>query len=130
MSFVYVDTSVALAHLLAEDRTPRREFWNEPLISSRLIEYELWNRIHNRALDKSHGDAVRALVGRLALVELVSPILTRALEPFPTPVRTLDALHLASVVFLLDHGQDIQLATYDAGMAKASRAMKIRLYSL
>ena len=127
---VYLDTSVALAHLLAEDRAPHREFWNETLISSRLIEYELWNRIHARKLDKSHGDAVRALLGRLALIELVSPILVRATEPFPTPVRTLDALHLASAAFLVGHGQAVQMASYDADMVKACRAMRIEIYRL
>jgi predicted nucleic acid-binding protein len=130
MSFVYLDTSVALAHLLAEDRAPDDEFWRQPLISSRLIEYELWNRIHARKLGQSHGDAVRSLVGRVALLELVSPILTRATEPFPAAVRTLDALHLASAVFLLEHGQDVRLATYDANMAKAGRALGIKTYSL
>jgi hypothetical protein len=47
---IYLDTSVALAHLLAEDRFPPPEMWQEDLVSSRLIEYELWNRIHARRL--------------------------------------------------------------------------------
>ena len=45
---IYVDTSVALAHLLAEDRRPATTLWDEPLILSRLLEYELWTRIHAR----------------------------------------------------------------------------------
>lgn len=40
---IYVDTSVALAELLAEDRRPGEHFWNETLVSSRLLEYELWS---------------------------------------------------------------------------------------
>jgi hypothetical protein len=31
----------------------------------------------------------------------------RALHPFPIPVRALDALHLASVSFLREHGKDV-----------------------
>jgi hypothetical protein len=82
---IYVDMSVVLAELLAEDRRPAESFWNETLVSSRLLEYEVWIRVHGRKLARSHGDAARALVGRVALLELVSPVLTRALEPFPRP---------------------------------------------
>jgi hypothetical protein len=32
---IYLDTSVALAHLLAEDRALPERLWQEPLISSR-----------------------------------------------------------------------------------------------
>ncbi len=127
---IYLDTSVALAHLLSEDRIPPEAIWDEPLVSSRLLEYELWIRIHARRLGESHGELVRLLVGRLALLELMPPVLARALEPFPTPVRTLDALHLASVEFLRGQGQAVQLATYDQRMREASRALSIPLYDL
>ena len=127
---IYLDTSVALAHLLSEDRIPPEAIWDEPLVSSRLLEYELWIRIHARRLGESHGELVRLLVGRLALLELMPPVLARALEPFPTPVRTLDALHLASVEFLRGQGQAVQLATYDQQMREASRALSIPLYDL
>ena len=86
-SMIYVDTSVVLAELLAEDRRPRDELWTETLVSSRLLEYELWSRLYGRGLASSHGEAARALVGRLALVEMASPILVRALESFPAAVR-------------------------------------------
>jgi predicted nucleic acid-binding protein len=79
---IYLDTSVVIAELLAEDRRPREALWEETLVSSRLLEYEVWARIHGRRLARSHGDAARALVDRIALVELVSPVLSRALEPF------------------------------------------------
>jgi hypothetical protein len=101
MSFVYLDTSVALAHLLSEDHAPPPRLWEESLISSRLLEYELWTRIRARKLGKTHGDAVQELLGRTALIELVGPILNRAREPYPAPVRTLDSLHLASMMFLI-----------------------------
>lgn len=124
---IYLDTSVALAHLLAEDRRPDERIWDEPLVSSRLIEYEAWNRIHARGLFRSHGEALRALVGRIALVELAPPVLARALERFPAPVRTLDALHLASVEFMRAQGQRVELASYDEKMLAAARAMRIPL---
>ena len=127
---IYLDSSVALAHLLAEDRVPPPRLWDEPLASSRLLEYEVWTRIHARRLARSHGESVRALVGRVALVELAPPVLSRALEPFARPVRTLDALHLASMEFLRTQGQPVELATYDDRLARAARDLKIRLYKL
>ena len=127
---IYLDTSVALAHLLAEDRVPPEALWQEPLISSRLIEYEIWTRIHARKLARSHGDEVRALLGRIALVELSLPVLARALEPFPKPVRTLDALHLASMDFVQKQGQTITLASYDDRQISAARALRFSIYAL
>jgi predicted nucleic acid-binding protein len=127
---IYIDTSVVLAELLAEDRRPDQDFWNQTLVSSRLLEYEVWTRVHARKLSRSHGDAARALVGRVALLELVSPVLTRALEPFPKPVPTLDAVHLASTEFLRERQPAIRLATYDSRQAAAAKAMGIALYDL
>ena len=127
---IYLDTSVALAQILAEDRVPPERLWHESLISSRLIEYELWTRIHALKLAQSHADEVRALLGRLALVELAPPVLARALEPFPKPVRTLDALHLASMDFLQNHGQSVTLASYDTRLTNCARALRFPLYKL
>jgi len=127
---IYLDSSVALAHLLAEDRYPPEDLWQQQLVSSRLLEYEVWNRIHACRLDRSHGDAVRALVGSVALLELAPPVLARALEPFPISVRTLDALHLASIEFLLHRQQQVELASYDERLIAAARALHISLYGV
>jgi uncharacterized protein len=127
---IYLDTSVALAHLLAEDRSPPDKLWQETLISSRLLEYEVWTRIHARNLARSHSDEVRSLLSRVAFIELSTPVLTRALEPFPKPVRTLDALHLASMDFLQRQGQAITLATYDSRLSAAARALRFPIYKL
>jgi len=126
---IYLDTSVALAHLLAEDRQPPEKIWDELLISSRLLEYEIWTRIHAHKLARSHAEEVRSLLGRIALVELSPPVLTRALEPFPKTVRTLDALHLASMDFLSKQGQTVVLASYDGGRIDAARALRFTLYA-
>jgi hypothetical protein len=80
-----------------------------------------------RGLGSSHGEEARALLGRLSFLELVAPVLVRALEPFPTTVRTLDALHLASVGFLRGLGQRPLMATYDVRLAEAATALAIPL---
>ena len=127
---IYLDTSVALAQLLAEDRKPPAELWAEPLVSSRLLEYEVWTRIHARRLAEGHGEAVRALLARVAFVELDRRVLARALEPFPAPVGTLDALHLASAEFVREHGQEVVLASYDRQMLRAARLLGMATYAM
>ncbi len=127
---IYLDTSVALAHLLAEDVMPPVSLWRQPLVSSRLLEYELWVRLHARGLRASHGDAARDLVARLGLLELIPEVLSRAMEPFPAPVRTLDALHLASIDFLRQQGQVVTLASYDQRQRAAAAAMGVALVAL
>ncbi len=127
---IYVDTSVALAQLLAEDRRPPALLWNETLVASRLLEYEIWTRLHARNLAHSHGDAARGLTGRIAMLELSPPVLARALEAFPLPVRTLDALHLASCAYLRSQGQKIALASYDGRMTDVARAMEVPIFEL
>ena len=127
---IYVDTSVVLAHLLAEVRHPPAGLWRETLVASRLVEYEVWTRVHARKLFDSHGEAVQALIGRIALLELSPPVLARALAAFPVPVRTLDALHLASIDFLRRQGQSVELATYDRRMTDAARTMGFPIRNL
>lgn len=127
---IYLDTSVALAHLLGETKRPPDSLWSGVLVASRLLEYELWNRLHARGLGASHGDAARQLVGMLALVELTASVLERALEPFPVPVRTPDALHLATLCYLQAQRQAVELATYDERLSAAASALGIPIVAV
>ena len=127
---IYLDTSVALAQLFAEDRRPPPALWSETLVASRLLEYELWTRVNARGLTRSHDEQVRGLLGRLAFIELARPVLERALEPFVKPVRTLDALHLASMDFLRRQGQAVKLASYDTRLVEAARQLKFAVVAL
>jgi predicted nucleic acid-binding protein len=127
---IYLDTSVALAHLLSEDRRPPDTLWQEELVASRLLEYELWTRINARQLAPSHADLARLLLARVTLVEMAPLVLERARLPFPAPVRTLDALHLATVSCLRERGWEAPLATYDARLAAGARALGLPLHLL
>jgi len=127
---IYLDTSVALAQLLAEDNYPPEDLWAETLVSSRLLEYELWNRINARGLAESHDESLRKLLGRMAFLEPSPTVLARALQPFPVPVRTLDALHLASATFLLERSQEVMLASYDRRMQEAAQGLGLSIYDL
>jgi uncharacterized protein len=110
---IYLDSSVALAHLLGEGRVPPDTFWAEPLVSSQLLEYEVWTRIHGRRFGTLLGEAARALFARVRLIELTESVLTRALEPWPVPV------------FLRRQGDAIELASYDNRLLAAARALEI-----
>jgi predicted nucleic acid-binding protein len=120
---IYLDTSVALAELFAEDRKAPDSLWAEPLVSSRLLEHELWTRVYARGAARTHGDAVRDVLARVSLVELVPAVLARALDPFPVPVRTLDALHLATAHHLVAGRQRVAIATFDDRMRRAAVAL-------
>jgi PIN domain len=126
---IYLDSSVALAYLLAEDRFPSDELWEQQLVSSRLLECEVWNRINAYRLQDSHGEAARSLIGRVAMIEMVGPVLTRAMQPFPVPVRTLDAIHISALEFVRAQKQDVQLASYDERLLAAARLLGIAEWS-
>jgi hypothetical protein len=127
---IYVDSSVALAYLLVEARRPAMAFWHDALISSRLLEYEVWCRLHARGMAGALGGTARELLARITTIELSPLVLARALEPFPQPVRTLDALHLASLEFLRQRRLEPALASYDHRMIGTARSMGIAISEL
>jgi len=120
---IYLDSSVALAYLLGEDRTPPVSLWRSTLASSRLLQFEVWNRIHARGLTASHARLVELLLKRITFLEMIAPVLNRALHPFPVQVRTLDALHLASAEFLRAQGETVTVASYDDRLVTAARQL-------
>lgn len=126
----YVDSSVVLAHILAEDRQPPWPLWEQTLVSSSLLEYEVWVRLHSLGIVDTHGEMAERLVGAADLLDMSAPVLERALKPFPAPLRTLDALHVASMDYLRGSGQQVELASYDRRMRTAAELMGFPLYDL
>ena len=59
------------------------------------------------------------------MIEMVGPVLMRALQPFPVLVRTLDAIHLAALEFIRTQKQSVQLASYDERLVAAARLLGI-----
>jgi predicted nucleic acid-binding protein len=127
---IYLDSSVLLAHLLMEERCPPVAFWEKVSVSSRLLEYEVWNRVWARGLGQSHRDEVHATLRKIEMIELSRLSLRRALEPFPVSVRTLDALHLATMDFIRESGEPLQLASYDNRLIMAAQALGISIAQL
>jgi predicted nucleic acid-binding protein len=127
---IYVDSTVLLADLFAEPRSPPETLWDEDLASSRLLAYEVWSRINAYGLMISHSGRARGLLARVNLTEMSELALARAREPFPVAVRTLDALHLATMDFIRESGEPVRLASYDNRLITAAQALDITLAAL
>jgi predicted nucleic acid-binding protein len=66
---------------------------------------------------------VLRLLERMDRVDVSPAILRRAADPFPTPLGTLDAIHLATAILWRDgRTQPLVLATHDGQLATAARA--------
>jgi hypothetical protein len=126
----YLDSSVALAHLFAEARQPRPDIWDRRLISSRLLEFEIWTRVYARGGTTAMSNSACAFLSGMELLEMSRETLARALSPFPVHVRTLDGLHLATMHFLVEQGDAVELASYDNRLVTAAAALGIPIAQL
>jgi predicted nucleic acid-binding protein len=67
---------------------------------------------------------LQAFRRRCAVVAVANDVLTRAGRPFPVePIRTLDAIHLATAELLGEPPQLITIVTRDARVADNARAL-------
>lgn len=126
----YLDTSVLLAVAFGE--RPRLPGWAalEQPVASELARVEAL-----RSLDRRRAQGLLALselvirrgfvlelLEAIELVEVSRPVLARAAEPFPTPLRTLDAIHLSTAILLAGEGR-MQFATHDVELGAAARSV-------
>ena len=74
-----------------------RVFGEQPITSSRLLNYEVSNTLFARQLPASYLGEAAELLRRIDLIDLAPEFLGRALRHFPVAVRTLDGLHLATM---------------------------------
>ena len=127
----YVDTSALLRIVLREAGALDDLRTYDGLVSSELIAVE-----SARTLDRlrNHGALtmdeaaeriawVNEWLEAVDLVLLRPPVLSRASEPMPVPLGTLDAIHLASALMWRDRlGPLPQLLTHNAALGSAARA--------
>jgi predicted nucleic acid-binding protein len=86
----------------------------------------VWTRLNARGgPTELHFVRARELMERVVLIELSSEVLSRALRPFPLALRTLDALHLATVDYLRRGAETVELASYDKRLVEAAKALGI-----
>jgi predicted nucleic acid-binding protein len=67
---LYLDSSVVLAELMAETRRLPSEAWQQTLVSSRLLDYEVWNRLHARGFSRTHAEQARRVLARISFLDL------------------------------------------------------------
>ncbi|HEX7880827.1 MAG TPA: PIN domain-containing protein [Candidatus Eisenbacteria bacterium] len=125
---IYLDSSVALAQIQAESRRPSPGFWDNELVASRLLQYETWTRLHAAGRGQSHGEAARILLAGIMFIELTPEILEPLVEGFRLPLKTLDAIHLATLRWLDEQQTRVQLATYDEKLASTARRLGFELH--
>ena len=128
----YVDSSVLLRVVLAQpDRLPE---WPtiQQAVTSALTEVEclrtLDRRLRQGLLDPEDLADRRGLVLRLLermdRVDVSPSVLRRAADPFPTPLGTLDAIHLATAILWREGRPEAPvLVTHDGQLATAARAV-------
>jgi len=70
-----------------------------------------------------HRLATEAVAVIADLISLDEPILRRAEDAFSAPLKTLDAIHLATALWWRhDHRADLLFTTHDTTLARAARA--------
>jgi predicted nucleic acid-binding protein len=129
----YVESSALLAALLEHDRAALSALRKKArLITSALTVAEASRvivraRVDGRLTAARQGSAVRALQRferRAAIVTIGDHILRRLGRPFPVePVRTLDAIHLATIELLGEPPDRITVITRDARVRDNAMAM-------
>jgi len=132
----YLDASVVLRLVLGEPN--RLAEWGgiESAVASALTEVECL-----RTLDRlsrlgslsetelaTRRQATYRLLEAVEVVDVGRPVLRRASEPFPTPLGTLDAIHLSTAIAWRD-ARDVELtvATHDSALATAARAVGLQV---
>jgi hypothetical protein len=122
---IYLDSSVVLARVFAERDSPSDVFWLQRFTSSKLLEYEVMNRVNQRADFAQRAGNARVLIDNVELIDLSPVALARSLAPFPIPAKTLDGLHLATMHHLRANGQTFRLASYDKRLIAAANAIGV-----
>jgi len=128
---VYLDTSALLRLVLREPGALEELRSCEALVSSELLAVEALRTIDRLRLQgilpveeaASRRGTIMEWLEAIDLILLKRPILSRACEPFPTPLASLDALHLATALVWRDRTvKPLVLATHDRDLAIAGRS--------
>ena len=126
----YVDASVLLRLVLGEPGRLAKWREVETAVSSGLAEVEVVRtldrlRVRGELTPEETADrrgTAYRLLEAVSLADVSTPILRRAADPFPTPLGTLDAIHLATALAWRDARREVVMATHDTQLALAARA--------
>lgn len=132
----YLDSSTILRIVLGQANSLKE--WRSIThgVASALVEVECLRTLDRLRLAEGLNDvelaARRETVFRVLevidVVELTRPVLSRASQPLPTALGTLDAIHLATALLWKERTRaELVMATHDEGLATASRASGLRV---
>jgi predicted nucleic acid-binding protein len=128
---LYLDSSALLRLVLREAGFLPEIRSADALVSSELLAVECPRTIDRLRLQGAlsleeavaRRNAIAEWLEAVDLVLLQRPVLSRAADPLPTPLGTLDAIHLATALLWREQtGLDPVVATHDAALALAARA--------
>jgi hypothetical protein len=129
---VYLDTSIVLRIVLAQpEPLPIWGKWTGAC-TSELLGVEARRTLDRLRLEGTLDDdqvgAFQAILARIERaidgIRVTRLVLARASLPMATPVKTLDALHLASALLWRERrAADVVFATHDPQQARAARAL-------
>ena len=132
----YLDASVVLRLVLGEPNKLAEWKRVESAVASALTEVECLRTLdrlgRSGALSENEVIARRAEVYRLLegveVVDIARPILRRASEPFPAPIGTLAAIHLATAIAWRDASEiALVMATHDNALGTAARSIGLQV---
>ncbi len=130
---VYLDSSVVLRRLRREIAPVAAWGRWERAYGSVLLRVEVLrtidrNRLKGAVTDNDVAELItkaHAIFDVIEFVALSQPILNRASQSFSTALGTLDALHLATALWLGQGGLDLTFLTHDAELALAARSVNL-----
>lgn len=127
----YIDTSALLRIVLREPGALDDVRTYDGLISSELLAIESARTIDRLRIQGAltiteaaeRTAAVNEWLEAIDLVLLRPPVLSRASDPMPVPLGTLDAIHLATALVWRDRiGSLSEIVTHDSTLGAAARA--------
>jgi len=133
---VYLDSSVLLRLVLGQRGKFKEWRAVREGVASALVEVECLRTLDRLRLRGSISDhelskrreATYRLLEEVEIVEPTRPILARASLPPPTPIGTLDAIHLATAMLWRESStSDLVFATHDSALGIAARASGFRV---
>lgn len=135
----YVDSSIVLRLTLGQAGRLREWRRIERGVVSGLVEVECLRTLDRLRIDASltddtvatYREAVYDLMAECYVVEPTASVLRRASQPLPTPVGTLDAIHLATALTWREQrDDDLVFATHDRALGLAARSMGFKVVGL
>jgi predicted nucleic acid-binding protein len=135
----YVDASVLLRVVLRQRNRLREWRAIREGVASALVQVECLRtldrlRLAGRLSDADlavRREAVFWLMGEMTVVEVSGPVLDRASQALPSPLGTLDAIHLATALSWKERAAgDLVVATHDSQLGLAARGCGLAVVGL